>query len=119
MALIDDFKDRFPTFDTTLIDDNWQWLDETWHCFYGGVYGPSTCENQRILLLLAHLFTVMFINPKTGPSTLTSSRTVGSVSTTSVVITEGLTNQQAFLMSTSYGQQFLMMIQFRHGAFFV
>ena len=115
MALIDDFKARFPEFDETEIDAAWSGLEAYWPCFYGAEYGSNDCDDQKILYLIAHLFSV---NQSTGSAKTASSDSVGDVSS-SYVVSAGMSDREAFFSSTKYGQQFNMMIQNMFGAFFV
>lgn len=116
MTLMDDFKARFPEFDPGAINAAWSGLESSWPCLYGGKYGVSDCEDEIILNLIGHLFTVG--EQSSGPATIASSESVGSVSVTNY-INQSMTNRESFFSSTKYGQQFIMMTQFRQGAKFV
>ena len=115
MALIDDFKTRFPEFDTGDVDTAWAGLEASWPCFYGAEYGSDACTDEVILNLIAHLFKV---DQGAGPALTASSNSVGSVSATKVV-SANMSTRQSYLSSTKYGQRFVMMTQHRHGAHFV
>lgn len=122
MALIDDFKARFPEFQSADVDAAWPGLEASWPCYYGTTYGTSSCEDQIILNLIAHLFIVNFNGGSSAagpaPAMVASSKSVGSVSVTKVV-DSNMSDQQSFFNSTRYGQQFNMMTRHRHGACFV
>jgi hypothetical protein len=115
MSLIDDFKARFPEFTPATVDTAWPGLEASWPIFYNSVYGSSPGENEKILNLIAHLFAV---DQKKGAAILSTSKSVGSVSTTSSV-DANTSNRESFFNSTKYGQRFFLMTQHRHGACFV
>ena len=117
MALIDDFKTRFPEFDTSAVDAAWAGLEASWPCLYGGQYDVSDCDDEIILNLIAHLF-VIGQRTNSAPSLLSASKSVGSVSVSNY-INQSMTNREAFFSSSKYGQQFTMMTQFRQGTTFV
>lgn len=118
MALIDDFKTRFPEFDTAAVDTAWPTLETLWPCLYGGTYGTgSDCTDQAILLLIAHLFYIED-SGETGPVQTAASQSVGSVSVT-YSVNNAMSDRNTFFSSTKYGQQFLLITGKRHGAFFV
>ena len=48
MALIDDFKARFPEFSTSLIDTSFPLIADVWSCYYGGDY-TQECDKEAIL----------------------------------------------------------------------
>lgn len=117
MALIDDFKTRFPEFDTADVDTAWPGLEASWPCLYNATYGDSSCTDEAILNLIAHLF-VVTSSAGSGAAMVASSQSVGSVSVTNVVDANA-SDRKSYFMSTKYGQLFFMMTQFRHGACFV
>jgi len=117
MALLDDFKTRFPEFDTNEVDTAWPGVESLWPCLYGGTYGASTCVDNVILYLTAHLFYLGSMSD-TGPALATASESVGSVSVTNVVNTS-MSSQQSYYGSTKYGQMFLNLTKHRHGTCFV
>ena len=73
------------------------------------------CDDEAILYLNAHLFKT---DQSRGPALASSSKSVGSVSTTKAVDTD-MSNRESFFQSTKYGQRFWMLTQFRQGACFV
>ena len=116
MSLIDDFKGRFPAFDTDLVDSYWDSIEGAYPCYYGGAYtGVSGCDTEIILNLCAHLFLVQS-DASTGPARAEESKTIGSVS----VSYSSLSDRGSFFMSTKYGQLFLQLTSARAcGGFFV
>lgn len=118
MSLIDDFKTRFPGFDTAAVDAAWPGIEPAYLCYYGMEYdGEAGCNTEIILNLCAHLFVVQSGNGN-APVQAVSSKAVGSVSTSYQV--GETSNQRAFFMSSKYGQMFLQMTGARDsGGFFV
>jgi hypothetical protein len=117
MALIDDFKARFPEFTPATVDTAWAGLEASWPCHYNFGYGLSDCSNETILQLIAHLF-VLATSGGNGPSQAVSAQSVGSVSQT-FSVPQNVSTQSSFYNSTKYGQQFAILIASRVGAFFV
>lgn len=116
MSLKDDFKARFPEFDGQQVDAAFPGLESLWPCLYGATYeGNGTCDDNAILYLNAHLFTV---EQSKGPAFTSSSKSVGSVSVTKL-INDSMSAQDSFYNSTKYGQKFKLLTQFRQGACFV
>ena len=118
MAFIDDFKAKFPEFDTTAVDTYFATSEDDYKCYYGANYvGTGTCDDQAILMLQAHLFVV---NDKSGtaPSKDAVSKAVDGVS---VSFATPATNSQSdiFFMSTKYGQRYLQLIAHNFGGVFV
>lgn len=116
MALIDDFKAKFPEFDESAVDAQWSSLDEEWSCYFNWKYGDESCKDQAILYLIAHIFAA---NNKEGTSKSTASKAVGSVSVS--YNASGFTQSfDIWLNTTKYGQRFLMLTQrLAQGGFFV
>lgn len=113
MALIDDFKSRFPEFDTAVVDQYLPILDPVWPCYYGGDYDLA-CDREIILNLLAHLLVGESADSSSANRTV-ASKTVGSVS----VSYAGLDSQSAttdFFATTKYGQRYLMLTARNAGA---
>ncbi|MGE4267170.1 MAG: DUF4054 domain-containing protein [Deferribacterales bacterium] len=119
MALIDDFKTRFPEFNVTVVNSRVPVLEGIYPSYYGDSY---TAANKEIILnLIAHL---LVLDSPTSVSTTNSSvkKFVTSKSTTSNGLStdyakpESLTFQQEFFSSTSYGQRFLYLSSFNIGA---
>lgn len=116
MALIDDFKTRFPEFSTAVVDQYFPLVEPIYSCYYGGSL-EDPCDKEAILNLLAHLIT---LNSRTKPGALmqAQSKSVGSVSVSNVASTLGRQGAE-FWLTTKYGQQFLMLTQNNIGAHFV
>lgn len=116
MALIDDFKTRFPEFDAAVVDQYFPIIEPLYSCYYGGSL-DDPCDKEAILNLLAHLL-VINSRQKSGSVQLAASKSVGSVSVSNVQST--ISRQGAeFWLTTKYGQQFLMLTQNNIGAHFV
>lgn len=119
MALIDDFKAKFPSFNEMTVDDNWNLISELYPCLYSFEYGCNNCTDQAILFLLAHLF-VGFTDPRySGADAFRKfdSKSVGSVSVNYGATSSNPSALQEFYGSTPYGNTFLMLIRPRMGVF--
>jgi len=116
MALIDDFKARFPEFDCADVDKYIPIIEPVWPYYYGGDYEDRGIE--IILNLVAHMIVV----EKTGNSATVKdeqSKSVGSVSVTYVAGMASSSLRDDWLRSTKYGQRYLMLTRSRMGAVFV
>lgn len=115
MALIDDFKARFPEFDVAVVDQYIPILEPVRSCYFVGAY--TNCNKETVLNLLAHL---IVIETNTGTSGLKS---VNSKSVSGVSIgysSRTTTGKNAdFFTTTKYGQRFMMLTKFRAGSVFV
>jgi hypothetical protein len=109
MALIDDFKAKFPEFDSATVDSFFPSLEDEYICYFNCEYGMSQCGDVAILYLLAHLF-ALSSNASGGsaPSKDVASKSVGSVSVSYVQAREN-GSFSIFWGSTRYGQRFLML----------
>ena len=118
MSLLIDFKTRFPNFDTAKVDAAWPAIDQAYLCYFGVEYGlGTTCEDQIILVLCAHLFTLESTTGTT-PRLAATSKSVGNVSTSYAV--GDVSSYRSFFMSSKYGQQFVQMTNgLAQGAIFV
>lgn len=117
MALIDDFKARFPEFDTSTVDTYIPILEPIWPCYWGGQY-TAPCGQEIVLNLLAHMLTSEI---SAGAETLktVNSKSVGNVS---VSYSEGYaatSERNAWLKTTKYGMRYLLLTSRRQGAVFV
>lgn len=117
MAIIDDFKARFPNFDTAQVDAILPALIATYHCYYGGDYDANDCEQEIILQLLAHLF-VLDTSTSNSPVRLQSSKSVGPTSV-GYEASNPAGQTKSFFGTTRYGQTYLMLINPNQGGFFV
>lgn len=108
MALLDDFKARFPNIDSALADMLVPVYEDEYPCYYGGSY-ENECDKKAILYLIAFFVTT---DPSyTGddsPDKSISSQTVGSVS---VSFSSGSSDSdwEDWLKSNKYGQRYLML----------
>jgi len=118
MAFIDDFKTKFPEFDVTVVDEYFATSEDDYQCYFGAIYIDGTgCDDLAILMLQAHL---LYINNKSGSSSVKdkASQSVDGVSVAFNV--SPITNQNdAFFMSSKYGQRYLQLRASKMGAFFV
>lgn len=120
MALLDDFKARFPEIDPALADILVPIYESVYHCYYGGNYSDA-CDKEAILLIMAHLVVTDPSYTGSGsaaPSKDVASKAVGSVS---VSYTAGSTGSdlKSWLNSTRYGQLFLMVTSTNMGPQFL
>lgn len=115
MAIIDDFKARFPEFAPATVDDRLPLLVDEYQCFYGFDY--NDCHKTAILYLLAHML-VGDLQSGSAPVQLTTSTSVGDVSE-SFTAPESGGSMAAWLNGTKYGQRFLLLSGHNKGAFFV
>lgn len=106
MSFIDDFKARFPEFDTAKVDTAIPNIVPTLPCYYGAEYGSDVCDDQIILMLTAHLFTLE-TSTGIGSRKDTTSKSVGNVSVSYAAGRDSDLTQ--FFNTTKYGQQFLLM----------
>jgi len=115
MALIDDFKTRFPEFTAEQVDAYLPALESVWSSYYGGTY--EDCGVEIVLNLLAHLL-VVEVSSGTSSPLASQSKSVGSVST-SYLASAPSTERSAWLMSTKYGMRYLMLTSRNIGGYFV
>jgi len=94
MALIDDFKARFPEHDPLVIDAQWSFLESSWPAYYGGSYNIKE-EKEVILQLISHLFVVE----------VEMNQTMGGV----------LDDDKDQFLQTKYGQTFRTLIKHNGG----
>ena len=121
MALIDDFKARFPIFDTADVDLYFPALGSSYQCYYNAEYEAGNCDAEAILNLLAHLFTIEK-SAQTGDSSTqksVASQSVGNVSVSFNSGSSSFSDKSEFFNSSIYGQRFLMLTRKNQGAFFV
>lgn len=124
MALIDDFKTRFPNIPAASVDTYLPLYtnNNTYRCYYDFDYGVDTCDNEIILTLLAHLLTLDLndINSSNNgsPTQTVASRAVGNVSESYVDYPIDSTKDE-FFMTTRYGRLYLQLIKKNLGGVFV
>lgn len=110
MALIDDFKARFPEFATAVVDQYIPILEPVWPCYYNKSY--EACNQEAILNLVAHLMVLETTAGNDGPKTV-ASKSVGSVSVSYAV--DPAQNGGSMFNSTKYGQRFLLLTRSQYG----
>jgi hypothetical protein len=118
MALIDDFKARFPEFDAEQVDELLPTFEGVWQCYYGGNY--KGCEKEIILMLLAHMFVEASSGDVQGTKEV-ASQTVGNVSETFAGGGTGSSMNRLwpYFGSTKYGKLFMLLVNRNTGARFV
>jgi len=117
MAIIDDFKTRFPEFDPVVVDAKLPSLEGVYHCYYGLPYKAGTCSQEIILNLLAHLM-VRETSESAAPTKDISSKSADGLSVT-FSQPQGQSETSLFFSTTKYGQNYLMLTKSRIGGFFV
>lgn len=124
MALVDDFKARFPELVTqygvNVVDQRVGILADVYTCYFCGNYDDK-CDREAILNLIAHLLVVDQSGSSasaSGTGGAVSSKSVGNVS-----VSYGATADQGFnrdtFGGTKYGAMFLQLTRGRAGAVFV
>lgn len=117
MALIDDFKARFPEFDEATVDQYIPILEDVWPCYYGGQYDDQ-CGKEIVLNLVAHLL-VAETKSGTGSPKSEQSKSVGSVSISYSQGYAPASERDAWLKTTRYGARYMWLTSSRVGGFFV
>jgi hypothetical protein len=113
MALIDDFKARFPAAFATSVVDTWlPILEPVYPAYYAVAY--SAASKECTLNLIAHML-VMETQTGSAPSRDISGKSVGSVSTSYAARSGPGSDLRDWLSSTKYGQRFLLLSSFRYG----
>lgn len=115
MPTTEQFKTRFPEF-SSVEDSKVAAVDAQWPCYYGAKFGVSTCDDEIILLVMAHLLTFETTTSAASKKEL-ASKSVGSVSL-SYNLTSA-TETSEFYNTTKYGQRALMLMRNNSGGFFV
>jgi len=110
MAILDDFKARFPGIPTATADTYVPVLEAVWPQYFGGAY--DTGNKEIVLQLLAHLVTVDAL-AGAGPMQTEASRSVGSVSVSFQAGAAAKSALTDFFRSTRYGQQYLLLLSQR------
>jgi hypothetical protein len=120
MALIDDFKLRFPEIDPALADTLVPVYEGVYPRYYGGLYTDES-EQEAILLLIAHL--VVTDPSYTGSGSAAPSKDIASKSAGSISVSysAGATGSdfKAWLNSTRYGQLFVIVTSSNMGPQFL
>jgi len=115
VALIDDFKSRFPEFETSVVDQYFPTLESIWPCYYALPY--DGCNQEIILNLIAHLLVIQS-SAGSAPVKEESGKTIGSISLNFESRSEksGLSD---FFGSTKYGQMYMHLTSTRRRVYFV
>ena len=114
MALIDDFKARFPEFTDAVVDVWIPILEPVYPSYYALEYVAATQE--ATLNLLAHLITMETSAGSSSSATqAVASKSVGSVSISYAAATYSGGELYDFYRGTKYGQRFLMLTARRYG----
>ena len=119
MALIDDFKTRFPEFDTDIVDTYLPLLENVWQYYWQGSYTGSGVE--IVLNLLGHLMiqeAASAASTDGSPAKDIASKAVGSVSI-SYATAQSKSVRDEWLKSTVYGMRYLWLVMHNHGGVFV
>lgn len=116
MAILDDFKARFPEFDAATADQYVPILEDVWPCYYGGNY--EDCGKEIVLNLLAHLIT-QETSGDSGQLQAVQSQSVGDVSVSYAPGTASGGHRYDHFRATKYGARYLMLTQHRRGALWV
>lgn len=121
MAMIDDFKEKFPMIPTTTVDLYFPLFETNYKCYYGAEYGNNTCDNEAILYLIAHLITTTEQSTltKAAPNFAVASDSVDGVTTSFFMGNATVSLNEGFYLSTVYGQIYLQLISKNIGAYFV
>lgn len=115
MALLDDFKARFPEFDEGQVDRYLPILEPVWPSYYGREYEGN---EEIVLNLVAHLL-VAETTSGPAPAKNVASQSVESVSVSYVAPASSPSRQQDFFSTTKYGARFLQLIAPLRGGVFV
>ena len=121
MAIIDDFKERFPPpeFATADVDLYFPRIEPYIGCYYGGDY--VGCDVEIILNIIAHLMVreISASNGNSSPSYRVASKSVGSVSVSYVASSGIQGDYHDFYSTTVYGQRVLILTAKNVGGYFV
>ena len=112
MALLADFKARFPAFDTTVADTWVPILENVYTDYYNREYVPV--YQEPILNLIAHLITMETTGGAAGVQQV-ASKSVGSVSVSYQAGAQSQSANDVFFNATKYGQRFLQLIRHDRG----
>ena len=117
MARIDDFKARFPSFDTAVVDSLFPVVEPVSSVYFGGDYDANPLEREMFMQLWAHMITIE--SKRSGDSVRNkSSKAVGSVSV-SYEASQSESGRLGWFNTTKYGQQFVLLSCQTQGAVFV
>lgn len=117
MAMIDDFKAKFPMIPTEKVNEYFPMFEATYKCYYGAEYGSNACDDEAILYLIAHLITISIQSSLNGasPTFAVASESVDGVSTSYFMGNGNTSLNDSFFLSTIYGQIYLQLISKNYG----
>lgn len=115
MALLADFKARFPAIPTADADTYVPILENVWPEYYGKQYEGN---EEIVLNLVAHLL-VAEKDSGSSQSKSVESKSVGNVSVSYSASTQTGGPDYDFFRTTKYGQRYLILIKSSRGAYFV
>jgi hypothetical protein len=120
MALLDDFKARFPNIDPALADQYVPILENVYICYYSFQYdADNKCTQEAILNLIAHLL-VLESKSSSASNRNTASKSADGLSVSYEAVSDATSSERTrFFNTTKYGQQFLILTSNRIGGFFV
>lgn len=114
MTVIEDFKTRFPEFDTDEVDTYLPTLIGLWEYYWGGEYEDAGVET--VLNFLAHML-IQETDAGSGALKDETSKSVGNVSASYSIKTES--ERALWFRATRYGMRFLLLTMHDHGGRFV
>jgi len=120
MALVDDFKARFPEFTPATVDSYWTALEVMWPAYYSANYTSAPTNqsektiNEAIFNLIAHLF-IAETDPDSASFQQAQSQSVGSVSESFQQGAQSSGLMTDFFRATKYGQRFLILTARNYG----
>ena len=117
MAIIDDFKTRFPEFQTSDVDTYLPALINVYKFYYDRNYECAR-HIEIILQLLAHLL-VDTLNGSTTPMREEQQKTVGNVSATYNGSVPHKSASRLWFSATKYGMHYIALTAHDHGGLFV
>ena len=117
MAVLADFKIRFPEFDPATVDQYIPILESVWPSYWGGDYA-APCGQEIVLNLLAHLITTEISAGSDNVKTA-QSKSVGSVSVSYSQGYAPTSERNAWLKTTKYGARYQLLTSRNAGGFFV
>ncbi len=117
MALLTDFKARFPNIAAATADQFIPILEPVWPSYWGGDY--DTPNGQEIVLnLLAHLLVAETSTSDDNTKTV-QSQSVGSISESFAPGFAPASDRVAWFNTTKYGMRYLVLTGRRRGGVFV
>jgi hypothetical protein len=121
MAMIDDFKTKFPMIPDATVDTYFPMFKTNYKCYYGAEYGNNICDDEAILYLIAHLITTTQQSVLIGstPNFAVANESVDGVSTSYFMGNATVSLNESFFLSTIFGQMYLQLISKNVGACFV